>query len=348
MSYIGNSLTQQSFTGGVDQFNGNASNTAFGLTRTINTNFDVDVYVENVWQRPGVGYNVSANTITFTSAPSAGSNNVVVVYKNFTATSVVPISGSVTTTTLVDGAVTPAKLSTGAPSWDSSSNHAVAGNQTIAGNQTVGAAGSILAENNLRFKSAGDSYVDHNTVGRNINFRVSNGSALDTNPLSILSTGVVSLPLGQLKFPVTQNASSDANTLDDYEEGTWTPVVTRATTAPTLTTDVLQGTYIKVGRLVHISVNLHVASVSAAGAGYNLISGLPFPADNSAAIWSTLGGSVTYNNAFATSVATGLSFGATLTGISFLPSGNSRTQSEINESWTSGYLVFAATYRTTQ
>ena len=73
MSYIGNSLTQQSFTGGVDQFNGNASNTAFGLTRTINTNFDVDVYVENVWQRPGVGYSVSANTITFTSAPSAGS-----------------------------------------------------------------------------------------------------------------------------------------------------------------------------------------------------------------------------------------------------------------------------------
>ena len=25
-------------------------------------------------------------------------------------------------------------------------------------------------------------------------------------------------------FPATQSASSDANTLDDYEEGTWTPV----------------------------------------------------------------------------------------------------------------------------
>lgn len=28
---------------------------------------------------------------------------------------------------------------------------------------------------------------------------------------------------GQIKFPATQNASSDANTLDDYEESTWTP-----------------------------------------------------------------------------------------------------------------------------
>src|ERR1035437_2045665 len=28
---------------------------------------------------------------------------------------------------------------------------------------------------------------------------------------------------GQIKFPASQNASSDANTLDDYEEGTWTP-----------------------------------------------------------------------------------------------------------------------------
>ena len=37
MAYVGNSPTQQSFTGGMDQFNGNASNTAFGLSRTINT-----------------------------------------------------------------------------------------------------------------------------------------------------------------------------------------------------------------------------------------------------------------------------------------------------------------------
>jgi hypothetical protein len=100
MAFIGNSPTTQSFTGGMDSFNGNASNTVFGLSRTLNTAYDVDVYVENVWQRPGVGYSVSSNTITFSSAPSAGSNNVVVVYRNFTATTLQPADGSVSTRNL--------------------------------------------------------------------------------------------------------------------------------------------------------------------------------------------------------------------------------------------------------
>jgi hypothetical protein len=42
--------------------------------------------------------------------------------------------------------------------------------------------------------------------------------------LAVTPAGVVDLVKGQIKFPATQNASADANTLDDYEEGTWTPV----------------------------------------------------------------------------------------------------------------------------
>ena len=37
------------------------------------------------------------------------------------------------------------------------------------------------------------------------------------------ASGLVTLPIGQLAFPATQNPSANANTLDDYEEGTWTP-----------------------------------------------------------------------------------------------------------------------------
>jgi hypothetical protein len=36
-----------------------------------------------------------------------------------------------------------------------------------------------------------------------------------------------------ISFPATQSASSDANTLDDYEEGTWTPTVNNMTTTGT-------------------------------------------------------------------------------------------------------------------
>jgi hypothetical protein len=53
-------------------------------------------------------------------------------------------------------------------------------------------------------------------------------------------------PGGGIKFPATQTASADANTLDDYEEGTWTYTVTRAGGSFTGT-----GYYTKVGRLVH-------------------------------------------------------------------------------------------------
>ena len=55
---------------------------------------------------------------------------------------------------------------------------------------------------------------------------------------------------GQIKFPATQNPSSDVNTLDDYEEGTWTPVIggTGGTSGQSYT--IQNGFYTKIGRLV--------------------------------------------------------------------------------------------------
>jgi hypothetical protein len=50
-----------------------------------------------------------------------------------------------------------------------------------------------------------------------------------------------------ITFPATQSASTDANTLDDYEEGTWTP------TSPTATFSSATGQYVKVGQMVTVS-----------------------------------------------------------------------------------------------
>src|SRR3990167_787780 len=47
---------------------------------------------------------------------------------------------------------------------------------------------------------------------------------------------------GQIKFPGTQVPSSDANTLDDYEEGTWTPIITSS--VGTLTSYSSSGSYL--------------------------------------------------------------------------------------------------------
>ena len=74
---------------------------------------------------------------------------------------------------------------------------------------------------------------------------------------------------GQIKFPATQNASSDANTLDDYEEGSWTPNV-----GGTATYNIQEGRYVKVGQLVYLQCKIEI-NVLGTGSTTTL-SGLPF------------------------------------------------------------------------
>jgi len=79
-----------------------------------------------------------------------------------------------------------------------------------------------------------------------------------------------------ITFPATQSASSNANTLDDYEEGTWTPAM-RASSSGTITMNgsFTSGKYTKVGRLVVCTASLYVSSVSSP-TGNLFITGLPF------------------------------------------------------------------------
>jgi hypothetical protein len=78
---------------------------------------------------------------------------------------------------------------------------------------------------------------------------------------------------GQIKFPATQNASADANTLDDYEEGTFTPVLSDGTNNATATTAL--GRYTKIGRLVQYEISLTTSALGSV-TGDLRITGLPF------------------------------------------------------------------------
>jgi len=80
-----------------------------------------------------------------------------------------------------------------------------------------------------------------------------------------------------ITFPATAVASADVNTLDDYEEGTWTPSYKADTTDPSVTYDnINRGKYTKIGRIVHIQVTIQSSIVSSAGSGDLFIGGLPF------------------------------------------------------------------------
>jgi hypothetical protein len=98
----------------------------------------------------------------------------------------------------------------------------------------------------------------------------------------ITSSGVLDLAtgsgaVGQIQFPATQVASSNANTLDDYEEGTWTPTLVASGATFTYTAS-RGGTYVKIGRLVFLSGVVSLASKSG-GAGSSMgVGGLPFAA----------------------------------------------------------------------
>lgn len=99
----------------------------------------------------------------------------------------------------------------------------------------------------------------------------------DANITDLTITGSVDcqvfldLTSGQIKFPATQAASGNANTLDDYEEGSWTPV---DSSGAGLVFPFAVGTYTKIGNRVFVSGQvIYPATASGAAA---IIGGLPF------------------------------------------------------------------------
>ena len=81
--------------------------------------------------------------------------------------------------------------------------------------------------------------------------------------------------LNGITFPATQVPSADANTLDDYEEGTWTPI---DASGAGLSLTIRQATYVKVGKAVF--VYMFVIYPSTANGSTAKIGGLPFSASS--------------------------------------------------------------------
>ena len=79
---------------------------------------------------------------------------------------------------------------------------------------------------------------------------------------------------GGVVFGAT-GGSVTSKTLDDYEEGTWTPAVTGSTSAPSISYSELIGIYTKIGNLVTLQCELRISSKSGGG-GSATITGMPF------------------------------------------------------------------------
>lgn len=89
-----------------------------------------------------------------------------------------------------------------------------------------------------------------------------------------------------ITFPATQSASSNANTLDDYEEGSWTPSYSGGLSGVTYGT-VRNGFYTKIGNQVTVWFGIMTDGLTVTSSSLN-ISGLPFTSKSSFGAFNTV------------------------------------------------------------
>jgi hypothetical protein len=155
---------------------------------------------------------------------------------------------------------------------------------------------SVDGDNLLGFSNTADANSGWGIGRRNTGqFWIANytGNFLSgtrTTPLVIASTGAAtfssSVGIGGatpttsgsgITFPDTQSASTNVNTLDDYEEGTWTPELREEASNRSPTYSFVSGRYVKIGKLVYIEFGLALSNKgSGSGSGQIRIYGLPY------------------------------------------------------------------------
>ena len=116
-------------------------------------------------------------------------------------------------------------------------------------------------------------------TGGVLNINWFGGIKLSTNNqlrATVTSGGVLDLAAGQIKFPATQNPSSDPNTMDDCERGTWTPIAT-ANVGTITTVGATSGGYVKLGRNMLLTFRIAITT-NGTGASAIHVAGSPFPA----------------------------------------------------------------------
>ncbi len=193
MPYLGNTPTSNFATVTKDTFSGNASTTAFTLSKPATTN-GVAVYVENVRQIPTTAYAVSGTTLTFTGAPPSGTNNIYVMHHN-----------------------TPVSTATHPAAQDlTAANATVTGDASIGDDLTLGSDSAVLnfgADNDVTLTHEADAGLLMNTTLRDT--RASFGVYNNSNGNVSFSTDdtVTTITFNTTDFDVGSNVKSGNNSI---------------------------------------------------------------------------------------------------------------------------------------
>jgi hypothetical protein len=195
-------------------------------------------------------------------------------------------------------------------------------NNALTPNQVVTTATCKIRFDRNIFPNAGDYLTQYRALLGNIiatDF-VNPGTSSDLDQVNLVDA---------ITFPLTQRAVNDPHTLDDYREGTWTPLLSSDGIAPTVSSYSDQiGTYTKIGNLVFIRCQIR-ATISNIGIGTPRVTGLPYSSEGLEPPVMSLSSLLT--------TVSGPNY--IVTGPAVVFSGATYTTSN------NGYLVFTATYR---
>ena len=238
----------------------------------------VDVYLNGVKLKTGEDYDTAtANTINNLSALNLNDEVEIIVYELFNVAD---------TVSKTDGGTFNSAIS-------------VTGNVTSTGNLIINDGGNIGSTSDTDAISISSTGVttfsqrDIHSGGITIADGGTIGSASDADAITIASAGgvtfaeVANVDKG-IKFPATQVASTNANTLDDYEEGTYTPVVTINASSTGIVLSNALGFYNKIGRQCNITNRITLTN-KGSSTGIFAVS-LPFTASSN----SIQGGALLY------------------------------------------------------
>lgn len=128
------------------------------------------------------------------------------------------------------------------------------------------------------------------------------------------------------------------------ESGTWTPVLDRIATSPSVTYSTQAGAYLRLGQIVIASCVINASSISG-GSGRNMVTGIPFPIINDSSFIFT--SALSFSTVFSTLTKTAHARPASSnTGFFFL-SDTANVNSQLNENYSgSGELDFSMIYLT--
>jgi hypothetical protein len=253
-----------------------------------------------VIQKPGTDFTVSSSTLTFTTAPAANTSFFAVLLGSDNGGTVTPTDASVTTAKLSGNLVTPGTLDVNGQELilDADADTSITADTDdqidfkVGGNDThvFDANGHVTLKQFLDATTAGGRVTGASNRGSNarvnlyqtagssdggeIRLETANTSNSMTEAVRIHNNQVMSASAGIALGVGTANTSS--NVLDDYEEGTWTPVLSADATPTAYGSQV--GVYTKVGRKVTVIFTFNISTIGSFAGAAVKVTGFPFAA----------------------------------------------------------------------